>query len=145
MHNLLVIGAGKIGSLITYLLSESNQYFVYLADIQENNPHVAKLSSLKNFKYVQLDAQDSKTVTDFVNTHSIEAIVSSLPYYCNIPIAQVAAENNLHYFDLTEDVATTNAVEELARNSTKAFVPQCGLAPGFISIIAHDLMQHFPK
>lgn len=145
MHKVLVIGAGKIGSLITYLLTESNQYYVFLGDVQSENPHVKRLGSLPNFQYVQLDAKDTNAVSAFVKENKITAIISSLPYYCNVPIAKVAAENNLHYFDLTEDVETTEAVLELAKNKDSAFVPQCGLAPGFISIVANHLMQHFPK
>ena len=66
------------------------------------------------------------------------------PIICNLPIAKVAAEHNLHYFDLTEDVKTTEAVMKLSKTAKTAFVPQCGLAPGFISIVANDLMKHFP-
>lgn len=144
MHNVLVIGAGKIGSLISFLLSNSNEYFVHLGDIQKDNPHVRRLGDMPNFKYSQLDANDMNSIADFVKKNQISAIISSLPFYCNVPIAKVAAENNIHYFDLTEDVETTKAVEELAKKAKSAFVPQCGLAPGFISIVANDLMRHFP-
>ena len=46
-----------------------------------------------------------------------------------------AADAGVHYFDLTEDVATTRMVKELAEDATTAFIPQCGLAPGFIAIV----------
>ncbi len=49
----------------------------------------------------------------------------------------------MHYFDLTEDVEVTRRVSALARNSARAFVPQCGLAPGFISIAGGELIRHF--
>jgi len=144
MQNVLVIGAGKIGSLISFLLSHSNAYFVHLADIQAENPHMHRLGELPNFKYSQLDANDTNSIAEFVKKNKINAILSSLPFYCNVPIAKVAAENHVHYFDLTEDVETTKAVEELSKKAKSAFVPQCGLAPGFISIVANDLMRHFP-
>jgi saccharopine dehydrogenase-like NADP-dependent oxidoreductase len=57
----------------------------------------------------------------------------------------MAREKNLHYFDLTEDVAVTEEVRKLAEGSEKVFVPQCGLAPGFISIAANELIQHFDE
>lgn len=145
MHQVLVVGAGKIGSLIAFLLGHSDDYFVYLADIQEENPYAKKLSKLPNFKYVQLDAKDPKATTAFVKQNKIEAIISSLPFYCNLEIAKVAAEQNISYFDLTEDVETTQGVEKIAAKAKGAFVPQCGLAPGFISIIANHLMQNFPE
>ena len=60
-----------------------------------------------------------------------------------MPVAEVARAEGLHYFDLTEDVAVTEAVRELAEGSKQAFIPQCGLAPGFISIAANELIKHF--
>lgn len=145
MHNVLIIGAGKIGSLIAFLLAQSNSYHAYLADIQETNPHTEKLGGLQNFTYVKLDATDPDAISTFIQKHKIEALLSSLPYYRNIPVAKVAAKNNVHYFDLTEDVETSRVVQELAEKTKSAFVPQCGLAPGFISIIANDIMSHFPE
>ncbi len=145
MHHVLVIGAGKIGSLITFMLSQSNDYFVHLADIHEKNPLTRLFATQTNVEYTKLDANNVEDVSAFLKKNKIEAIISSLPYYCNVAIAKAAAAENVHYFDLTEDVETTNAVEELAKSSKSAFVPQCGLAPGFISIIANHLMQHFPK
>lgn len=144
MHHVLVIGAGKIGSLIAFLLANSNEYFVYLADVHESNPHESRLSTLANCKYVQLDARDSVAIAEFLKSTKVEAVISSLPYYCNIPIAKMAAEYHLHYFDLTEDVETTSAVLDISRSAKTAFVPQCGLAPGFISIVANHLMKNFP-
>lgn len=145
MHHVLVIGAGKIGSLITFMLSQSNDYFVHLADIHEKNPLARIFTTQANVDYTKLDANNVDEVAAFLKKNKIEAVVSSLPYYCNIAIAKAAAKQHVHYFDLTEDVETTNAVEELAKTTKSAFVPQCGLAPGFISIIANHLMQHFPK
>jgi len=44
---------------------------------------------------------------------------------------------------LTEDVAATRAIKALAEGAPTAFMPQCGLAPGFIGIVAHHLAQGF--
>lgn len=145
MHRILVVGAGKIGSLIATLLSNSNDYKVYLSDINIENPVLKRLfSKTANLELVQLDAQNPKAVGDFLRKNPVETIVSSLPYYCNIGIAQIAKEFKLNYFDLTEDTHTASTVTELAKGMDTAFVPQCGLAPGFISIVANNLMQHFP-
>jgi saccharopine dehydrogenase-like NADP-dependent oxidoreductase len=51
----------------------------------------------------------------------------------------------MHYFDLTEDVEVTRAVRATAEGASTAFVPQCGLAPGFISIAANELISHFDE
>jgi saccharopine dehydrogenase-like NADP-dependent oxidoreductase len=72
-------------------------------------------------------------------------VISSLPYYCNVAVAEAARDAGAHYFDLTEDVAVTRAVRELAAGADRAFVPQCGLAPGFVSIAANALIGHFDQ
>ncbi|HEX4044661.1 MAG TPA: saccharopine dehydrogenase C-terminal domain-containing protein [Gammaproteobacteria bacterium] len=145
MHHVLIVGAGKIGSLIAFLLARSNHYSVYLADLDEKNPYTRQLAGLKNIQYVIMDARDTHTISSFISKHAqIKAIVSSLPFYCNTPIAVLAAEHQLHYFDLTEDITTTQTVEKIAHATNSTFVPQCGLAPGFISIIANQLMKNFP-
>lgn len=145
MFKVLVTGAGKIGSLIAFLLANSKDYFVYLADVHEKIPFEKRLHGLKNLKYVKLDANDSHAFDAFIKEHPIDAVISSLPYFCNIPIAKAAAKHHLHYFDLTEDVNTTSTVLEISQHAKTAFVPQCGLAPGFISIVANQLMRNFPK
>ena len=146
MHKVLIIGAGKIGSLIAVLLSNSNDYQVYLSDIHIDTPILKRLfDKTPNLERVQLNAQDPKMVADFIRQNPVQTIVSSLPYYCNIEIAKIAQNFNLNYFDLTEDTHTASTITELSKNITSAFVPQCGLAPGFISIVANDLMRHFPS
>ena len=54
-----------------------------------------------------------------------------------------AKEIGAHYFDLTEDVESTRTVRRLAEGAATAFVPQCGLAPGFVSIVANHLASRF--
>ncbi len=69
--------------------------------------------------------------------------ISALPFFLNPGVAQVCADVGAHYFDLTEDVETTRAVKAIAESSKVAFAPQCGLAPGFISIVANQLTKGF--
>ncbi|MBV8740806.1 MAG: hypothetical protein JOZ12_03425, partial [Sinobacteraceae bacterium] len=77
--------------------------------------------------------------------HPVDAVISSLPFYCNVAVAEAARKAGVHYFDLTEDVEVTRAVRAIATGSDRAFVPQCGLAPGFISIAAAELITHFDE
>lgn len=146
MHRVLIIGAGKIGSLIATLLSNTKDYHVFLGDIEIDAQHIQRLSTQNpNIYLTKLNAHNKEEIIDFLHKNSVQTIISSLPYYCNILIAEIAKECQINYFDLTEDTKTTEAVTELSRNATTAFVPQCGLAPGFISVVANDLMQHFPS
>lgn len=146
MHNVLILGAGKIGSLIAVLLVNSKDYEVYLADLHIDNPYLNRiLNHAPHLKQIQLDAQNTEEIAAFLKKNPIKTIISSLPFYCNVLIARLAKEFNLNYFDLTEDTQVASVVTELSQHTTAAFVPQCGLAPGFISIVANDLMQHFTQ
>lgn len=143
MHQILVLGAGKIGTLISYLLATSNVYQVHLADILAKNP--LQDFAISHLNYVSIDANNASELSSYIKKNKIEAVISSLPFYANPPIAKMAAEQAIHYFDLTEDVKVTQSISEIAKNAKHAFVPQCGLAPGFISIIANHLMKDFDE
>ncbi len=143
MHHVLILGAGKIGKTIAQLLIHSNDYTVHLADVLSKVDDNA-LKKHKNFSSVILDLKNENALSEFIKKNSnIQAIISSLPYNLNISVAKIAREFNLHYFDLTEDVETTAAIAKLANDAPTAFIPQCGVAPGFINIVANDLMQYF--
>jgi saccharopine dehydrogenase-like NADP-dependent oxidoreductase len=144
MNRVLVLGAGKIGALISGLLAESNAYQVQLGDVDaEAAGGVARAHGLPNVQALQLDATDADALRKQLRSQPVHAVVSSLPYHCNALVAAAAREHGIHYFDLTEDVEVTRRVSALARDAKSTFVPQCGLAPGFISIAGGELIRHF--
>ena len=144
MHRVLILGAGKIGALISGLLAESGSYRVQLADVDGAAAEaVARAHGASHLTPYALDATQAGALTRQLTDHPVDAVISSLPYFCNPPVAEAARKHGLHYFDLTEDVEVTRAVTRIAQGATSAFAPQCGLAPGFISIAANELMRHF--
>jgi len=144
MQRVLVLGAGKIGSLVACLLSESGDYEVSLGDISlDASKRLVEDLGLSRVTPLLLDVRHPDAISAYLTAHRCDAVLSSLPYFCNPVVAGLAREHRLHYFDLTEDVEVTNQVKALSTDSPQAFVPQCGLAPGFISIAAHDLITHF--
>jgi saccharopine dehydrogenase-like NADP-dependent oxidoreductase len=70
-------------------------------------------------------------------------VLNCAPFHLTTQIAKAARAAGTHYLDLTEDVASTRLVRELAAGANTAFIPQCGLAPGFISIVAFDMAKRF--
>ena len=144
MQDVLVLGAGKIGALISGLLAESGDYRVQLADAKPGAAaKVAIAHRLDHLQAFDLDATDKALLIKHIQEYRPAAVVSGLPYFCNLGVAEVARSEGLHYFDLTEDVAVTDSVRKLAEGASQVFAPQCGLAPGFISIAANELIQHF--
>ncbi|MGV2128893.1 saccharopine dehydrogenase C-terminal domain-containing protein [Agrobacterium vitis] len=139
MKNISIIGAGKIGGAIAHLLAETGDYRVTVAD--HNAEQLAKLAAHPSVATALVDIAD-KAALD-AHLHGQFAVLSAAPFHLTGAIAESAARSSCHYLDLTEDVATTKKVEALAEGAHTAFIPQCGLAPGFISIVAHDLAQRF--
>ena len=146
MFNVLLLGAGKIGKLISHLLVYSEDYRVYLADVDERSVReTCEQINNSNLTAVVIDVNNATELDTFLTNTKIDAIISGLPHFCNPAVAQAALKHNTHYFDLTEDVEVTRKIEAISAQSEKAFVPQCGLAPGFISIVTHDLMTRFDQ
>jgi len=146
MHRVLILGAGKIGTLIFGLLAESGSYQVQLGDVDAAAAvAVANAHASPQLTAHELDATNAPALAAHLAAHPVDAVISSLPYYCNVGVAEAARQAGLHYFDLTEDVEVTRAVRRIAAGAGTAFVPQCGLAPGFISIAAAELITHFDE
>ena len=145
MKKILMLGAGKVGSLIACLLSETGEYHVYVGDSDEAAIQRVGEFACPNLTIQTLDAKSRLALEQFLEIHSVDAIFSCLPYYCNFLIAELALKYRLHYFDLTEDVEVARHIAKISAGAQTAFVPQCGLAPGFISIIANELMTHFEQ
>lgn len=139
MNRVAVVGAGRIGDLIAALLVESGDYDVTLFDA--NECQLARIQEHPRLSKSHLDVADSVTLQDAVEQHDV--VVNSAPFYLTESIARAAADGRAHYIDLTEDVASTCAVGTLALNTKTTFVPQCGLAPGIVSILAADIAHQF--
>ena len=146
MHRVLILGAGKIGALISGLLASSGHYQVQLGDVDGAIAEaVVRAHGAPGMSAHALNAKQRSTLEQHLAGHPVDAVISSLPFYCNVTVAEAARSAGVHYFDLTEDVEVTRAVRAIATGAATAFVPQCGLAPGFISIAAAELIKHFQE
>jgi saccharopine dehydrogenase-like NADP-dependent oxidoreductase len=104
-----------------------------LAHIQ---PHAAVSTAV-------VDTEDNAALLPLLQGH--DAVINALPYHLAIRTATLARKAGCHYFDLTEDVAATREIKRLADGVATAFMPQCGLAPGFVGIVAHHLAGRFDE
>ena len=124
MQDILVLGAGKIGALISGLLAESGDYRVQLVDEAEGAAdEVTTAHDLPGIQAFTFDAADSDSLRAHVRKHRPLAVISGLPFFCNIGVAEIARSENLHYFDLTEDVEVTKAVRNLAGGAEREPAP----------------------
>ena len=138
MKDVIVIGAGHIGSTISQMLGGAGDYRVTLADRDEG-----QIAAAPGVSPLILDAADGPALRAAMAGKF--AALSAAPYHLTIQVAEAAKAAGTHYLDLTEDVASTRRVRALANGARTAFIPQCGLAPGFISIVAADLAHRFDE
>ena len=142
---ILVIGAGKIGQVVADLLAGSPDYAVTLADRDAAALDALAASAMPGsmVERLVLDIADDAALGQALE--GCFAVLSAAPFHLTQRIAQAACGLCVHYLDLTEDVASTRAIRALAEGAASALIPQCGLAPGFISIVAADLASRFDR
>jgi len=143
MHHVLLLGAGKIGRMIAQLLVDSGDYDVLVGD--HNPALLERIVQLTGAETTCLDASDPGQLADAMQ--DVAAVISALSFHHNPLVARMALDVGASYFDLTEDVATSREVAAIAQGAAdgQIFMPQCGLAPGFISIVANHLTKAFER
>ena len=138
MTKTILLGAGKIGETISHLLHATGDYALTVTD--QDAARLAPIAAL-GVRSVQADFTSQDKLRELIRGHEI--VLSACPFHLTPMIAQAAVANGAHYFDLTEDVESTRRVKALAAGAKTALVPQCGLAPGFISILAYAMTRKF--
>lgn len=101
----------------------------------------------RTYRVIGYDIRDGH---DLTNRETIRlalvkgcAVIDTLPYQYNLAVAEEAASLGVAYFNLSEDVRNTNLIRNL--QTTSVLIPQCGLAPGMVSILAAHLAYPFER
>jgi len=142
MKNVALFGAGKIGIAISHLLASSGRYRVMVCDIDEERAKSVASETPPNTAH-KLNLDNENATLKLLN--EADAVISALPFTCNEQVVRAALKAGVHYFDLTEDVRSRQLVEKEAATASHCFIPQCGIAPGFISIAANELVRSFER
>lgn len=139
-HKVLIVGAGKIGRTIYRMLC-NNATFSYVTIADQEQSALDGFNQTSEHRSIWIN--DSEMLQELVNLHTI--VVSAGPYFINAGIAELALQAGASYFDLTEDVKTTETIRNYAASAAigQVFMPQCGLAPGMIGILANDIAHEF--
>ena len=135
-----LLGAGHIGRTIAGLLAATKEYEVTVMD--RDAKALAGLAK-SGCRTLATPTDERGRVAKALKGQ--DAVVNALPYDLAVEVAHGAKAAGCHYFDLTEDVSATADIRALAKGAKTAFMPQCGLAPGFIGIVAHHLCQGFER
>jgi len=138
---MLVLGAGLQGSACAYdLLQQPGVERVTVADLKPERvapflkPHVGRRLAL-----VKLDVQDATALRNVIRGH--DAALCALPYYYNLDVTRAALDVGVHCADLggnTEIVFQQKKLDADAATRRVSVIPDCGLAPGMVTMLAAE-------
>ena len=117
---IIILGAGHIGFAMALLLQQSDDCDILVAD--RDPARLAEVAALGISTRLTVDDASLQAAID-----GRFAVLNALPFHRAVPVATLCASAGVHYFDLTEDVASTQAIRALAANARSVLMPQCGL------------------
>src|SRR3982074_3444995 len=120
MKDVVIVGAGKIGSMIAELLGGSGDYAVTVVDRSQHQ--LDRLETAAPIARIAADITQGDALRTILAGKF--AVLSAAPYHATRLIAEAAKAAGAHYLDLTEDVASTRTVKQLTAGSRTDFIPQ---------------------
>src|ERR1700704_6062654 len=145
---MLVLGAGLQGSACAYdLLRQPGVERVTIADVKPERlpaflkPHVGKRLAL-----LKLDVQDGVALRAAMVGHA--AVQNAAPYYFNLEVSRAAVDAGVHCADLggnTEIVFQQKELDAEAKQRRVSVIPDCGLAPGMVNILAAEGIRRLDR
>ncbi len=143
----MVLGSGLQGSACAFDLLQSSRAAVSLADrAPEQLAPFLKPFLGKRLAVLKVDVQDQSNMRDVMRGH--DAVLCAIPYYFNYPMAALAVELGIHFADLggnTEIVRRQQTLDGAARQKGITVVPDCGLAPGLVNILAAEAIRRLDR
>lgn len=144
--NILLLGAGMMGRAIAFdLLKNSSETTLTIADTNKQTlqsaQHFLNNSSLQT---LHLDITKTQQLTQHFSTADI--VISAIPYHHNYTLTKLAIQTQTHFLDLggnNDIVAKQRQLHTKAQHNNVTILPDCGLAPGMISIITRDIVEYF--
>ncbi len=149
-HQVVIAGAGGMGSAVGLLLRELGDFEVDLflgdADAAKAGSAAAWIreGSLKAGEVhpFHLPAEGTSAELDEALAKA-DILLDCLPGKEAPRMARLARQHDLHYANLTEHVEETEEIQEIAQGSSRGFLLQTGLAPGYVNVLGHSLYQRF--
>jgi lysine 6-dehydrogenase len=138
--NILILGSGRMGLGAAYDLAHNSEGVesVTVADVDEGRARaVAETLRDGRVRAAQVDVEDHARVVELMRSH--DAALSCVTYFHNLSLARAAVEARTHFCDLGGNNTVVDAelaLDEEARAAGINIVPDCGLAPGMVSVLA---------
>ena len=145
---MMVLGAGLQGCACAYdLLQNPAVSQVTLADLRPGQlPQFLAGDWGGRLRPLGLDVTDIAAVKAALQGHA--SVMSAIPYYYNAPMARAAVDAGCHFADLggnTEIVLEQKKLDAPAAAKGLSVIPDCGLAPGMVNILAAEGIRRLDR
>jgi lysine 6-dehydrogenase len=138
----IVLGAGMMGRAIAYdLCKHSNFDSIAIADKDKKTISSAE-KFLKDMDFLKLDVEKTNDVKKQFKEYDVA--ISAVPYKFNYALAKTALDTKTHFLDLggnNDVVEKERSLNKEAKTNNVTIIPDCGLAPGLVSVITRDIVD----
>ena len=144
-HKIFIAGSGGIGMAVSILLRHiwNETVDIWFGDrllsiAEQTCQNVASYGDAAgNMHPIEMTGNWEEKVSH------CDILLDCLPGRFAPKMARLAIDNHMHYVNLTEYVAETKQILEMAKDAPVGLALQSGLAPGFINVLGHGLFQKF--
>ncbi len=153
MTKYAVFGLGMMGEAICYDLLAFGHYNVL--GLEKNKNRILEVQERLSefgtrFTAMPFDIT-SHTVESLARVLKDEGVVlafGAIDYSFNLFLTKVCIHAGIHFLDLGGNptvVSQQYELDELAKKTGVTIIPDCGLAPGMVNIVAAGIMNEFEK
>lgn len=130
--NILVLGAGLVGSAIIKDLAKDSEFNVIAADI---NPEVlSKLADIEGVQTKQADLSKAELIGSLVE--DMDLVICAVPGFMGYQTLKALITAGKNVVDISFFPEDPFGLDELAKENKVTAIVDCGVAPGLCNIIA---------
>jgi lysine 6-dehydrogenase len=145
----LVLGAGRMGfgAVFDLIRNSDDVELVTVADADQSKlDEVSSKIDSPKLKTERLDVSKYEATVSLMNRH--DSAISCVNYWYNLELSRIAIETMTNFCDLGGNNTIVDqqlALDREARSSGINIIPDCGLAPGMVSVLAAHGSKRFDK
>ena len=152
MVNYAVLGLGLMGSALCYDLlthDPTSHVFGFDKDLKQREQQKKKFKNFENRFQVEnldLDEKNHQEITQILKDKEISVVFGAIDYRFNLHLTQICINSGCSFVDLGGNPSVVHQQQGLDKEAKKAgvtIIPDLGLAPGMINIVAAYGMSKF--
>lgn len=143
-----ILGAGPVGKALTHLYCE-NPTVKAVNVIDQNGNALSELEQFcrhQKLRTYRVNIERERSLLSLLK--GFDCVISALPHEYNIKLAEMAIEIGINYIDFGghDDVLEEQMkLTDKAQTRERWVIPNCGLAPGLVNILAMHGFETFDR